>query len=545
MSRGVCTNLPSACSQAASRASLPCPDQDARCPTCGAALLPLGEGAGGRRVTRAVRWIAPLLVLGAVGVGWGWWFESTAPVAPTQAAAPVPMEVVQAVSTLEKEPPASGTPHVLAWHGMDTFGATLGADLMETFLVQEGHVEVHRSAPDAHGAVLVSARQPGGLRQDMRLMFDGGRAAEDGASLRRVSAVAGVDLADLDRLRLIGLDALAVVVHPDNLMDRISLTQLRDLLSGRVSDGARLGASPGPVRVNVRDEGSDAWRLAVQQVLGTADARADLQRHTTDAALVQAVAADTRAVGLVPLSAAGSAKVLALVDTLGSIWMPTPESVATERYPLTHRLMVQVPATASPVVQRYADFLASPAVQTRLRSHGLASALPVLINPAAMGPAAMGASVKLPKDYVALTRGARQMSGRIGFAAESAELDAVARSEVERLAEHLKKPAGRAPVSVMVLGVASDPGGFCLNRALSDQRAASVAQVLTAQGVKVRVVRGVGRFTPAPVAGADDAARDRRVEVWVSDEPMRQPAAFKCISGNGAVAIVGAPVAAP
>jgi hypothetical protein len=75
---------------------------------------------------------------------------------------------------------------------------------------------------------------------------------------------------------------------------------------------------------------------------------------------------------------------------------------------------------------------------------------------------------------------------------------------------------------------------------LSDQRAASVAEALTAQGVAVQVVRGVGRFAPMPAAGADDAARERRVEVWVSDAPVRQPAPFKCVSGAGQVAMVGA-----
>jgi outer membrane protein OmpA-like peptidoglycan-associated protein len=60
-----------------------------------------------------------------------------------------------------------------------------------------------------------------------------------------------------------------------------------------------------------------------------------------------------------------------------------------------------------------------------------------------------------------------------------------------------------------------------------------VAEALTAQGVKVRVVRGVGRFAPSPAGGTDDAARDRRVEVWVSDAPVHQPAAFRCISGSG------------
>jgi phosphate transport system substrate-binding protein len=169
----------------------------------------------------------------------------------------------------------------------------------------------------------------------------------------------------------------------------------------------------------------------------------------------------------------------------------------------------------------------------------------VLVDPANVGPLTAGAAVKLPKDYVALTRGAQLMTGRIGFAAESADLDAVAHVDVDRLARQLKEQASGTPVSVVVLGVANDPGGFCANRALSDKRAASVAEALTAQGVQVRVVRGVGRFAPAAAVGADDAARDRRVEVWVSEAPVRQPGPFKCMSSAGQVAMASSAASAP
>jgi phosphate transport system substrate-binding protein len=531
---------------------LPCPDQDTRCPTCGAALLPVGDGATAG--TGPVRWAASSLAVAlALGAGWNWWPSAATPDGALQVVAvpvPVPVSpaalvVAQATSALESEPPGVGTPNVFALHGMDALGPVLGAELMEAFLTQEGHVEVHRSLPDPRGAVLVSARRPGGLRQDIRLEFDGGSAAPNDASLRRVSSTSGTDLKD--NQILIGMDALAVVVHPDNPMDRISLTQLRELLSGRVVDGARLSGTAGPVRVNVRNPPSDSWMLVLHQVLGSASAGTDLQHHETDAALVQAVAADVHALGVVPLSAvgAGATKVLAVIDSVGSVWKPTPEAVATERYPLTHRLVVQMPAASSPVALRYAQFLAGSAAQTRLRGSGLASASPVLIDQTGSGPVSVGAAVKLPKDYLALTRGAQLMTGRIGFSAESAELDAVAHVDVDRLARQLKEQAAAKPVSVVVLGVANDQGGYCFNRALSDKRATSVAEALTAQGVKVRVVRGVGRFAPAPAVGADDAARDRRVEVWVSDAPVHQPAAFKCVSGTGQVALVGGGVSVP
>lgn len=544
MSQGVCTNLPVACSQAAARAVLPCPDQDARCPTCGAALLPIGDGAGSGKGAGAVRWAASSLAVAlALGAGWNWWpqgtLEATAqPAGAAAAVSPAVLAVAQAASALESEPPGVGTPNVFTLHGMDVLGPMLSGELMEAFLTQEGHVEVHRSLPDPRGAMLVSARRPGGLRQDIRLEFDGGSAAPNDASLRRVSSTSGADLKD--NQVLVGMDALAVVVHPGNPMERVSLAQLRDLLSGRVVDGTRLDGPAGPVHVHVRGESTDSWNLVWHQVLGDASAGADLRRHESDAALVAAVGADEHALGLVPLSAVGSAKVLAVVDSIGSVWKPTPESVATERYPLTHRLVMQMPVASSPVALRYAQFLAGSAAQTKLRSSGLASASPVLIEQTNVGPLTAGATIKLPKDYVALTRGAQLMTGRIGFAAESADLDAVAHVDVDRLARHLKEQASGKPFSVLVLGVANDPGGFCSNRSLSDKRAATVADALTAQGVQVRVVRGVGRFAPAPAVGADDASRERRVEVWVSDAPVRQPAPFKCIRGTGVAAAAAA-----
>ena len=553
MSRGVCTNLPAACSHAAARTPLPCPDQDTRCPTCGAALLQIGEGAGAGGGASTARWaVSSLAVALALGVGWTWYSADPAAGAAEQQVArltlapPAVLAVAQAASAIESDPPGVGTPNAFSLHGMDVFGPALAADLMEAYLTQEGHLEVHRSPPDPRGAVLVSARRPGGLRQDIRLEFDGGSAAPNAASLRRVSATSGSDLKD--NQVLVGMEALAVVVHPDNPMERIGLGALRDMLGGRVVEGTRLGGTAGPVRVHVRNEASDVWTLVANQVLGGASAGADLPRHGSDAALAEAVSADPQGLGLVPLSAVGGAKVLAVVDSVGSVWKPTLESVATERYPLTHRLVVQLPADPSPVALRYAQFLAGSAAQATLRSAGLATAMPVLIDHASAGPIAVGAPVKLPKDYVALTQGAQLMTGRIGFAAESAALDAVARADVDRLARQIAQMQAKAsarPISVMVVGVANDPGGFCANRALSDQRAASVADALTAQGVPVRVVRGVGRFAPMPVVAADDAARERRVEVWVTEAPVRQPAPIKCVSGTGQVSMVGAAASAP
>ena len=60
MSRAVCTNLPAACSKAASRALLPLKTPDDRCPECGAALLPV-DAAVESSPAGAARWLVPVV----------------------------------------------------------------------------------------------------------------------------------------------------------------------------------------------------------------------------------------------------------------------------------------------------------------------------------------------------------------------------------------------------------------------------------------------------------------------------------------------------
>lgn len=535
MSRGVCTNLPAACSKAAARTPLPCDDQDSRCPECGAALLQVAEGAGAAVPGKSLagQLVLPVLALAtAVGVGWSWVHSTDGPATSVAARAPAAVVTAQGASSsgIDVEPPAAGLPEVISLHGVDVLGESLGLGLVEAYLAREGYTDIHRVPASGTAPLMVAARRPAGTRVEVRL---GPGARDDdatGLSLRRASAL-GADLQPADVP--LGLDALAVIVHPDSPLRQVSLTQLRDLFAGRVTDGRRVGGVAGAVTLHVRDEASDAWGQVRQQVLGHGELKAAVQRHATDAELVQAVAADPHAVGLLPSSAAGAAKVVAVADSSGSLWLPTPEAVAAERYPLTHRLVLRTGAQVTALTLQLARFLGEADAQTRLRTRGLVAAVPLYLPRTATAPVMPGSGLQMPKDYAQLTTGAVQLAGRIGFAAESAELDAAAKGDIERMARQLKERLGSATVSVMALGLANDPGGYCANRALSQQRAAEVARALTEQGVNVRISRGVGRMAPATAYAAPDAMLDRRVEIWVADRVVPQPWPFKCVPGKG------------
>lgn len=510
MTRGVCTNLPSACAKAAARTLLPCDDPSARCPDCGAALLPVGDGvaAGGR--TPVARLLAPALLVAVALGGAGWWLSQT-PSGGEAAAA-----VAQADATIERQPPAAGPrataavvideapPAGAARAPLAGLGGPLGEDLSAAFLSAE------KRAGHADGAHGIGA-----------------------AAMQRIAPFAEDQQAgDV----LVARDALVVVVHPDSPLRQLSRVLLRDLLAGRVRDGQRIGAPPGAPVLHLQAGAVEA--LLARQVLGEATLAGGVIRHDGEAALLAAVAADPHAIGVVARSALGSsgAQAVALTDTLGDAWLPTAEAVAAERYPLTHRLVlrpVEAAAPAAPALQRLAAFLTGSVAQTRLAAHGWVSVMPALLDTGALAPsAAAGSASRWPRDYLALTRSARPLAGRVAFAAGSDELDSVAQADVERIAAHLKaRPSGAGPATVVVLGMANDPGGFCGNRTLSDRRASRVADALGERGVTVRVARGVGRIAAQSAPTVEEGALDRRVEVWLADGPVQPPGPFKCTPG--------------
>ncbi|MDQ5895934.1 MAG: phosphate transport system substrate-binding protein [Pseudomonadota bacterium] len=515
MSRAVCTNLPAACSKAASRVLLPLNATQDRCPECGAALLPV-DAAVESSPAGGARWVVPAIGVAIVAVA-GLLLSGRGPTGPATASAP-------AASALESAPPGAGQPAVLTLHGAGLLGTDLLLGQIEAFLRIDGLKDPRR--PEGAGALLL-ARTAAGGRLEVRL--EAAVAAQDAAGLRRVSLL-GDDIAPGDVT--LGLDALAVIVHPDHPLRSLTPGQLRQRLLGRQGrpDGVHLPADPGLLD------------LISRQLLAGEALPAALPTHTDLKALVQAVADEPGAIGLVPLSAVGAARVLPVGDATGAAWLPQPQTLATERYPLTHRIVMHLPEGSDPRLQRLASYLSGPAAQQQLAARMAVGAHPQLLPEGQPAPVDAGSAPRLPRDYTALIRQARLLSSHIDFAAGADTLDAVGRAEVERIGRQIA--AGQVPrgAAVLVLAAANDPGSVCGNRQLSERRAEEVAQHLRSLGVAVDVAHGIGRVSPGGLDGTAVATLERRAEIWISEGPVVEPPPWRC---GSPAAPSRAPEAAP
>lgn len=138
----------------------------------------------------------------------------------------------------------------------------------------------------------------------------------------------------------LGLEPVAVIVHPDNPVRSLSLDEVHDLFAGRVDTWADLGGRdlrPQPVVPLADDE---VRRLLESDVLQGTRVPPFALLAPSPAAAVELVAEDPAAVALAPLTAlTGEVRAVRLGGVL-----PSLSTAAEGRYPLVLDVVATAPA---------------------------------------------------------------------------------------------------------------------------------------------------------------------------------------------------------
>ena len=528
MNNGVCTNLPSLCSKAASKESIVMSTPDARCPECNASLMVAGGNS--RNSTNIKLIISALVGLLVIALGAFFFFKGNSEKTSTSAGP-------------EKTSPISvSQPDLLQLRlsGSNTLGASLAPALVEAFLKQEGYGELQRRPGKDHeeseilassngkkGQVLISAHGSGTAFSGLR---DG--VADIGMSSRPIRKEELAELAKLGDMGagnsefVVALDGVAVVVNPANRVDKLSIHQLQGLFSGKITDWSMVGGTPGPVRIHARDEKSGTFDTFKTLVLNGDRILDTAKRYEDSQALSDAVAEEAGAIGFVGLPYIRKAKAIAVsADARSMAMRPTKLTVATEDYPLTRRLFLYVPADANAFARKFADFAISDMAQGIADQIGFVGQVPEEVKVVESGVSDGG---QLALSHRKLTAQAQRLSVNLRFRFGSADLDNKALQDVKRLVRYFEKP-DRRDLKVMLLGFADNIGSECINLSVSQKRADTVSRELESYGVKAAIAHGFGEL--APVAdNATDTGREknRRVEVWITRNAVAAPGNPSC-----------------
>ena len=100
------------------------------------------------------------------------------------------------------------------------------------------------------------------------------------------------------------LDGIAVVVHPENPVEDLTVEQITAIFKGEITNWSQVGGADLPIAANGREAGSGT-RSAFEEIVGAVDECAYTNEYSSTGDVIGQVAGNPGAVGYASLSAVG------------------------------------------------------------------------------------------------------------------------------------------------------------------------------------------------------------------------------------------------
>jgi phosphate transport system substrate-binding protein len=186
---------------------------------------------------------------------------------------------------------------------------------------------------------------------------------------------------------IVARDAIAIIVNPNNPIDELSLQQLSDIYSGKISNWQELGGDDRPIVRLSRETNSGTHVYFLEEVLRLGD-KEDKTLFSPDTLLLpssEVIGAEIRnnpnAIGYDGLGyVTPDMKVVAVADASQkdiNYIFPSPDSVNDGSYPIARDLYMYTAGEPVGFVKTYLDWIFSPQAQDIVTQLGF---VPVLVQ---------------------------------------------------------------------------------------------------------------------------------------------------------------------
>ena len=333
-------------------------------------------------------------------------------------------------------------------------------------------------------------------------------------------------LGDLDSPygeHIVALDGVAVIVHPSNPLNSISITQLRDIFSGRIKRWEEItNKKTGPITVLARDDNSGTYDTFRHLVLGKIPLSPDARRFESNSNLSGTVSSTPSSIGFTGLPYILKSKALGVSDGSSAPIMPNANTIATEDYILTRRLFLYTsPFPDNVYVNFFVDFALSETGQDVAEAIGFVGQEFRVYTPNFSETAiAKAQGNEILKILMKSTTAYKRVSVNFRFKPGTTELDARGKRDILRLCSFLKKNRVLYH-SVLLVGFTDSLGDYNKNYELGMQRAAFVRDQLRVFGTLIGAdakfsIESGGEELPVASNNTESGRnKNRRVEVWI------------------------------
>ena len=154
----------------------------------------------------------------------------------------------------------------------------------------------------------------------------------------------------------IAVDALLPIVHPSNNLAQLSVDQLRDIYSGKITNWKEVGGADKKIAVISRDTSSGTYETWDEKIMNKEKVAPSALLQASNGAVVQAVSKNPNALGYIGFGYL-DASVKGL--NIGSL-KATPESALSGQWPIARELYIFTNGEPKGVIKKLVDYLLDP-----------------------------------------------------------------------------------------------------------------------------------------------------------------------------------------
>lgn len=211
------------------------------------------------------------------------------------------------------------------------------------------------------------------LHPDVSIDIQGGGSSSGIMSARTETADIGMSSRDLkdDETGLwrveIARDGLAVIIHPSNPIQNLTLSQIRGIYTATISDWSQLGGQNSKIHVITREEGSGTRGAFESLVMDKQWITPKAIVQDSNGAVRQLVADDPNAIGFISLGLVDDTVKALQLEGIAA----TTENVTSGRYGLSRPFLFISLEQPSGETKQFIDFTLSAEGQRILAAEGL------------------------------------------------------------------------------------------------------------------------------------------------------------------------------
>jgi phosphate transport system substrate-binding protein len=171
-------------------------------------------------------------------------------------------------------------------------------------------------------------------------------------------------------------DGVAVIVNNNNPIDKLTISQLHDIFTGKVKNWSELGGKDLPIVTLSREVSSGTYEYFKEEVvrLGDKKSKEEFLPQTlllsSSQAIVEEVSSNSSAIGYLGMGYLSDRTKALMVSKNNEYYSPDVENVQKRTYPLSRPLYFYTNGEPEGITKLFIDFALSPKGQEQFKETG-------------------------------------------------------------------------------------------------------------------------------------------------------------------------------